>query len=77
MNLDWEKTICIEMEKRMIPRKLLEGSYIKANRNVCMNSSDGFGTSAQYGEGKGAWIRRGSNKRRGGECHKVPYSSTA
>ena len=38
--MDWERTTCLERETRTISRKLLEGCYIKANRNICMNLSN-------------------------------------
>ena len=46
-DVGWETTICLEREKRRIPRKLLECCSIKANRNTCMNLSVGIGTSVR------------------------------
>ena len=55
-------------------RKLFQGCSIKANRNICMNLSDGWGMSAQYGEGEEAWR---NNKRGEKDCHKCHNSTTA
>ena len=49
----WEKTMCLEKEKKTIPRNILEGCHIKANRKICKNLSDILTLCAQYGEGEG------------------------
>ena len=63
--IDWETIECLEKEKRKIPRKILEGCLIRDNRNRCMNLNDGLNISAQYGEGEGAWVRRGRETKKG------------
>ena len=44
--INWHTTKWTETEKRTIPRKLLEGCYIRNNRNICMNLNDGTYASA-------------------------------
>ena len=53
-----EKTICLEKEKRLYPRKILEGTYIKENEQRSMNLNNGIGVSLLYGKGKEAWLKR-------------------
>ena len=60
--IDWEKTTCLEKEKRTIPRTFLEGCHIKSNRKICVDLSDSVILSAQYGEGEEAWIWRGKER---------------
>ena len=47
--IDRYSTKWIEKEKRTIPHKLLEGCYIRSNRNIYMNLNDDAYASAQYG----------------------------
>ena len=56
--IDWEKTICMEEEKRLFPRKILESVYIKENKERSMNLNEGIGVNAIYGRGKDVWIKR-------------------
>ena len=51
-------TECLETEKRLFPRKIIESAYIKANRNRCMNLNEGLGVTTIYGKGKEGWLRR-------------------
>jgi len=69
--INWHNTKWIKKEKRTIPRKLLEGCYIRNNRNICMNLNDGAYTSTQYGIGGKAWLRRGTSKEKANQ-HRVP-----
>ena len=57
--LDWEKVKGLEKETRKIQRKIIEGCYIRANLDKCVNLNEGMGISAQYKGWEGAWIRRG------------------
>ena len=52
--IDWNNTKWVEKEKRTIPCKLVEGSYIKNNKNKYMSLNDGLYASAQYGVGEKA-----------------------
>ena len=58
--VDWENAVVLEKERRQIPRKILEGTYICKNRQRCMNLNEGLGVSAVYRRGEGAWLRRGN-----------------
>ena len=62
-SIPWQNAKWIEKQKRTIPRKLLEGCYIRSNWDICMNLNDGAYTSTQYGVGGRAWLRRGNIKR--------------
>ena len=55
----WERVTCLEKETRKIQRKIIEGCYIRANLDKCVNLNEGMGISAQYKGREGAWIRRG------------------
>jgi len=57
--IEWNKAVVIEKEKRLFPRKIIEGVYIKRNRQRCLNLNEGIGISMVYGGGEGAWLRRG------------------
>ena len=50
--IDRTNTECLETEKRLFPRKIIESAYIKANRNRCMNLNEGLGVTTIYGKGK-------------------------
>ena len=56
--IDWEKTICLEKEKRLFLRKILESVYIKENKERCMNLIEGIGVNKIYGRGRNVWIKR-------------------
>ena len=49
--------MCLEKEKRLFPRKILESAHIRGNKQRCMNLNEGIGVSRVYGKGKGAWLR--------------------
>ena len=55
--IDWEKK-CLEKEKRLFPRKILESLYIKENKERCMNLNEVIGVNTIYGRGKDIWIKR-------------------
>ena len=55
--MDWGNTECLEKEKRLIPRKILESAHIRANRERCLNLNEGIGVTDVYG--KGNWLKRG------------------
>ena len=57
--IEWEKAVVLEKEKRMFPRKIIEGAYIRRNKQRCLNLNDGLGVSMVYGGGERAWLRRG------------------
>jgi hypothetical protein len=40
---DWEWVTCLEKETRKIPRKIIEGCYIRANIDKCVNLNKGMG----------------------------------
>ena len=48
-----------ERKKRLFSRKILDSTYIRENKQKCMNLKDGIGVSTVYGKGKEAWLRRG------------------
>ena len=50
--IEWDKAVVLEKEKRMFPRKIIEGVYIKRNRQRCLNLNEGIGISMVYGEGR-------------------------
>ena len=56
--IDWDKAICLEKEKRLFPRKILESAYIKENKERCMDLNEGIRASKICGRAKGAWIKR-------------------
>ena len=56
--IEWEKAVLLEKEKRMFPRKIIEGAYMR-NKQRCLNLNEGIGVSMVYGGGKRAWLRRG------------------
>ena len=49
----------MEKETRKIPRKIIEGCYIRTNLDKCLNFNEGMSVSAQYKGREGTWIRRG------------------
>ena len=51
--LDWERVTCLEKETRKIPRKIIEGCYIRANLDRCVNLNEGMGISKKGGRGLG------------------------
>ena len=55
--MDWANAECLEKEKRLIPRKILESAHIRANRERCLNLNEGIGVTDMCG--KGNWLRRG------------------
>ena len=58
-----------------MPRKLLEGCYIKNNKNKCMNLNDGLYASAQYG-GRGECLaKEGEDRKRGETTTECPTPS--
>ena len=56
----WNKTTCLEKQKRFYRRNILENSHIKGNRNTCMNLNDGLVLRSQNGNRKEAQLNRGS-----------------
>jgi len=56
--IDWDKAICLEKEKRLFARNILESAHKRRNKQRCMNLNEGIGVSTVYGKGKGAWLRR-------------------
>ena len=56
--IDWDKAKCLDKEKRLFPRKILESAQIRGNKQRCMNLNEGIGVSTVYGKGKRAWLRR-------------------
>ena len=50
--IDWSNTECLETEKRLFPRKIIESAYIKVNRN------EGLRVTTIYGKGREGWLRR-------------------
>ena len=50
--IDWEKTICLQKEKRLFRRNILESVYIKENKERCMNLNEGEGVNTIYGSEK-------------------------
>ena len=40
---DWERVTCLEKETRKIPKKIIEGCYIRANIDKCVNLNKGMG----------------------------------
>ena len=59
-DIDWGSVECLEKEKRLFPRKILESAHIKANKERYMNLNDGLGVTDVYGKGK--WLRRGRER---------------
>jgi hypothetical protein len=57
--IEWEKAVVLEKEKRMFPRKIIEGAYIRRNKQRCLNLNEGIGVSMVYGGRERAWLRRG------------------
>ena len=51
--IDWDSVGCLEKEKRLFPRKILESAHIRANNQRCMNLNDGLGAANVYGKGSG------------------------
>ena len=49
-------TECLETEKMLFPRKIIESAYIKANRNRCMNLNERLLVTTVYGKGKEGWL---------------------
>jgi hypothetical protein len=43
----------------MFPRKIIEGTYIRKNKQRCLNLNEGIGVSVVYGRGERAWLKRG------------------
>jgi hypothetical protein len=43
----------------MFPRKIIEGAYIRRNKQRCLNLNEGIGVSMVYGGGEREWLRRG------------------
>ena len=62
--MDWEGATCLEKEVRTIPRKIIEGCYIRGNKEKCINLNDGMSVSVQYKGKEGAWIWRGREERK-------------
>jgi hypothetical protein len=60
--MDWANAECLEKEKRLIPRKILESAHIRANRERCLNLNEGIGVTEWKGElveeGKGGGIKQ-------------------
>ena len=75
--IDRYSTKWIEKEKRTIPRKLLEGCYIRNNINKCMNLNDGAYASAKYGVGEKAWLWRGNIQREGKPTQSAQHQVSA
>jgi GIY-YIG catalytic domain. len=55
---DWEKTIRLEREKILFPRKILESVSIKENKERCMSLNEGIEVNMIYGRGKNVWIKK-------------------
>ena len=64
--MDWDGATCLEKETRTIPRKIIEGCYIRGNKGKYMNLNEDMSVSTQYKRGEGAWIwrKRKDNKER-------------
>ena len=58
LEIDWDKAMCLEKEKKLFPRKILESVHIKGNKQRFMNLNEGIGVRTVYGKGQGAWLRR-------------------
>ena len=56
--MDWTNSECLEKEKRLIPRKILESAHIRANRERCLNLNEGIGVTDLYGKGNWLWRER-------------------
>ena len=56
IEINWTNAECLETEKRLFPRKIIETAFIKANRIRCMN--EGFGVTTIYRKDKEGWLRR-------------------
>jgi len=49
----------LEKETRKIPRKIIEGFYVRTNIDKYVHLNEGMGISAQYNGREGAWIWSG------------------
>ena len=45
LKMDWANAECLEKEKRLIPRKILESAHIRVNRERCLNLNEGVGVT--------------------------------
>ena len=52
--IEWTNKECLETEKRLFPRKIIESAYIMANRDL----NEGLGVTTIYGKNKEGWLRR-------------------